>query len=462
MSKAETAAPAAKVTRAQWLMLVALMSGVFLGALDISIVSPAFAEISRDLSVNQRDLPWIVTIYTLVYVVAVPLVSALSDRLGRRAVFLGSVAIFGLGSLTALFAHGLFQLLAARGMQALGGGGLFPVASTVIGETFPKARRGMALGFIGMMWGVAAIVGPLIGGWITQWLGWPWIFSISFGLSFPVFGLAWRVLPKGRAVHSHAFDVVGMVLLGIGMTGVTYGLNRMGRAGGGGPTLMAPDIAPWLWGGVALLVGFFIYERRPPAPIIRTSLFGNGQLDIALALSFARGMTEAGLVFLPYYAMTALGLAPGPAGTLILATALTVFLATEPAGMMVDRVGPRPVLVTGAALTALGSALMTGAASLSAFIGVQVVMGLGLSALSGAPVRYVVLAETGDSDRAAAQALVSLMSSFGIMAGSALAGALLAGGTLDGFKAIYRMVALTALMSLVFALFLKGRPKPAR
>lgn len=460
MTRSKTADKGPAITRDQWLILIALMFGVFLGALDISIVSPALAAIARDLHIAHRDLTWIITLYTLVYVIAVPMMSALSDRLGRRGVFLLSIALFASGSLLALFSQNLLILLVARAIQALGGGGLFPIASTVIGEIFPQKRRGMALGFVGMMWGVAAIIGPLIGGWITEFLGWPYIFSISFLLSFAVFGLAYKVLPRTKPVHARAFDWIGMALLGLGLSLTAFGLNQL-KGGAVLSSFFDASTGPWLLGGLAVLVLFVFYERWPSAPIIRTALFSNTQLDIALVLSFARGMTEAGMVFLPYYAMKALGIGPGLAGTLILATAITVFLTTEPAGLLVDKIGARWVLVGGAAIAAIGAALMTTASSLFAFIWIQVVLGIGLSALSGAPIRYVVLAETGTEDRAGAQALVSLMSSFGIMAGSAVAGAFLAGQTLFGFHAIYWMVALTAVLALVVSLFLRAKTHKA-
>jgi MFS family permease len=126
------------ITRAQWALLGALMLGIFMGALDISIVSPALPVIAQKLAVNARALPWIITFYILVYVVSTPLMSVLSDRFGRKKIFLFNVAIFGLGSLWAALSPGFVHLLSARAIQALGAGGLFPIANTLVGENFPN------------------------------------------------------------------------------------------------------------------------------------------------------------------------------------------------------------------------------------------------------------------------------------------------------------------------------------
>lgn len=190
------AAPEAAIPGTLWKLLAALMTGTLLGALDISIVSPALPVIARELHVGARDIPWLVTVYLLVYIVATPLMSALSDRLGRRTVFLLDLLLFGCGSLMAALAPSFAWLLSARGIQAMGAGGIFPLANTVIGESFPPHRRGMALGFVGMVWGAAAIIGPLLGGWITQWLGYRFIFYFNLPLVAAALWLAVGAMPR--------------------------------------------------------------------------------------------------------------------------------------------------------------------------------------------------------------------------------------------------------------------------
>ncbi len=453
----------APVSSKQWLVLLALMLGVFLGALDISIVSPALPSIAKDLNISNASLSWIITLYILVYVLAVPLMSSLSDKYGRKNILLANIALFAIGSFFAAFSQNLAHLLIARGLQALGAGGLFPIASAVIGKTFPKERHGMALGFIGMVWGVAAIIGPMIGGWMTQWYGWNSIFYVSFILSLVVLVLIMEILEKVPPVHAQPFDWLGMGFLGVGLVALTYGLNRIDTSDILASIFLKSTIY-WFLASIVALTAFFLAEKYSKAPIVPLAFFGNSQLNISFVLSFARGMSEAGLVFLPFYAMVALDIKAGVAGTLIIVTAVTMFLFTGPAGMLVDRIGAKKVLLFGAVATAIGSAMMIWADTLVEFVGYQVIFGLGLSALSGAPIRYIVLQQTNEREKASAQSLVSLFSSFGIMVGSAIAGGLLAAQSkngapdLSGFHNIYLLVAIILLGALMFALGLENKP----
>ncbi len=449
------------ITKSQRATLIALMLGVFMGALDISIVSPALPVIAQKLGVDGRQLPWILTLYLLVYVVSTPLMAALSDRFGRKRVFLADVAIFAVGSLWAALSPSFAHLLVARGVQALGAGGLFPIANTVIGEIFPKERRGMALGFLGMLWGVAAVIGPLAGGWITQGLGWTYIFYLNLPIALIALYYAAKNLPSDTGVHRHPLDLLGMLLLGGGLSSLTYTLNQLHSADLL-KSITSAAVWPWLVTAGVLLVLFALYERFPKAPVVSMKLFRKSQLNIALALSFAGGMAEAGLAFLPFYAMVALGVGTGPAGTLILVTAITMFLFTEPMGHMVDRLGARNILLFGTFVTGLGSLLMILAHDWSGFIAYQVVLGIGLSALLGAPVRYVGLSETGAEDRAPAQGLLSLTASFGILVGTALAGAFLGSNPagLKGFHEIFAASAAAAGVALLLSMGLRARKNP--
>jgi len=193
--------------------------------------------------------------------------------------------------------------------------------------------------------------------------------------------------------------------------------------------------------------------------VIALQLFTKRQLVIGLTLSFVGGVAEAGIVYLPYYVMNALGLSVGKAGTLVLAAAGTFLILTAPVGRLVDRIGAKPALVAGTALTAVGTFLLTTTQDLIGFIGYQIILGMGLSSLLGTPARYVVLAETNDAERSSAQSLMGLETSFGTMFGSPLAGAFLAShpGSLRGFHEIYFMVAVVALIGMGLSLALRRR-----
>ncbi len=456
MSETQKSTP--PINRQQWLILATLMLGVFMGALDISIVSPAIPVIAQKLAVSAGSISWIITLYLLVYVVSTPLMSSLSDKYGRKPIFIANVVIFGAGSLWAALSPSFAHLLVARGIQALGAGGLFPIASTVVGEVFPEARRGMALGFIGMVWGVAAVIGPLAGGWLTQWFGWTSIFYLNLPIALFILILAAYSLPRDAGVHDKPLDVLGLFFLGTGLASLTYGLNQL-QSGNLLGSLLSTAVRPWLLGAIILLIVFGLMERRAVAPVISLALFQKRQLDIGLSLAFAGGIAEAGLAFLPFFAVAALGVSTGSSGTLVLATAVTLFLFTEPVGRLVDKIGAKPVLVAGTLMTAVGAFLLSTAGDTWQFIAYQVVLGVGLSALLGTPVRYVALAETNDMERASAQSLVSLGGSFGTMIGSALAGAFLAAQpqNVTGFHHLYQMVAGVALIGMLLSLGLTSK-----
>ena len=448
----------ARLTTDQWIILGALMVGVFMGALDIAIVSPAIGVITEALSIGPRQVSWLVTAYLLMYVVSTPLMAALADRYGRKVVFVTNLAVFGIGSLWAALSRSLIHLLVARAIQALGAGGLFPIAGTLVGEIFPRERRGLALGFVGIVWGLAVIVGPLAGGWLTQGLGWPAIFWVNVPISLvAVIYAGWR-LPRDRGVHEEQLDVPGMILLGLGLASLAYGLNQVHTM-----HLLASlgslNVWPFLVGAILLLALFVLVERQAKAPVIALQLFTKRQLVIGLTLSFVGGVAEAGIVYLPYYVMNALGLSVGKAGTLVLAAAGTFLILTAPVGRLVDRIGAKPALVAGTALTAVGTFLLTTTQDLIGFIGYQIILGMGLSSLLGTPARYVVLAETNDAERSSAQSLMGLETSFGTMFGSPLAGAFLAShpGSLRGFHEIYFMVAVVALIGMGLSLTLRRR-----
>ena len=153
-------------------ILLVLFMGVLMGALDIAIVAPALPALQAAFGIGDRLLTWTFTIYVLFNLISTPLMAKLSDVSGRRSIYVLDVTLFGLGSLIVSLSHNFGMLLAGRALQGLGAGGIFPVASAVIGDTFPPEKRGSALGLIGAVFGLAFIIGPILGGILLKLLGW--------------------------------------------------------------------------------------------------------------------------------------------------------------------------------------------------------------------------------------------------------------------------------------------------
>ncbi len=206
-------------------LLWTLALGVFAGALDLSVLSPALPALGRAFAVQTGDLAWVFTLYLLVTVVSIAVASSMADRFGRRPIYLICISLFAAGSIVAILAPNYPIFLAARAIQALGAGGIFPVATAAIGDVVPAARRGAALGIVAATWGFAAVIGPSIGGLITHYISWRYIFVFNLPLAAIVFWMALKVVPANAPrQRCQALDVVGLALLCGGLLALTEGL----------------------------------------------------------------------------------------------------------------------------------------------------------------------------------------------------------------------------------------------
>lgn len=439
-------------------ILWVLFLGVLMGALDIAIVGPALHSIQTTFGVNDRLLAWVFTIYVLFNLIGTPLMAKLSDIFGRRGVYVVDVTLFALGSLAVALSTSFPMLLAGRALQGFGAGGIFPVASAVIGDTFPPEKRGSALGLIGAVFGLAFIIGPILGGLLLM-AGWQWLFIINLPVALVVILMSLRLLPATRAAEHKAFDWQGMVVLGALLIALTYGISQIDTAHFGA-SLTSLSVWPFLLLAVILLPVFRAIELRAADPILRMSLFGTRQTVLANLLSAGAGLGEAGLVFMPALATAALAMTGSRASFMLMPVVLAMSVGSPLAGRLLDRLGSRTVVVAGAALLAAGMAVLSqGAGSLAFFIVAGLLIGLGLSALLGAPVRYIMLNEAPGADRTAAQGAITLFTSIGQLISGAAVGAVAAsrGGGAAGYTAAYLVIGGVAVVLTLLALGLKGR-----
>jgi len=199
-----------KLDRSTLPLLLTLGLGVFAGALDLGVLSPALPALAHAFGVGTRDLSWIFTLYLLANVVSIPIMSKLADRNGRRPIYILCVAIFGAGSLLAIVAPTFGVFLTARAIQAIGAGGIFPVATAAIADRVPPERRGAALGLVAATWGLAAVIGPTIGGLLTHFFSWHWIFAANVPLAIVVIVLAQRYVPQSAMRVRGPLDIAGI------------------------------------------------------------------------------------------------------------------------------------------------------------------------------------------------------------------------------------------------------------
>lgn len=438
-------------------LLLTLALGVFAGALDLGVLSPALPAIAHGFGIPARDVAWTFTLYLFANVVSIPIMTKLSDTIGRRPIYTLCVAIFAAGSVLAIVAPNFAVFLIARGIQAAGAGGIFPVATAAIADRVPLERRGSALGLLGAVWGLAAIVGPNVGGVITHFFSWHWIFIANVPLALVVIVLAQRYVPSSPARVRGPLDIAGIALLAVGLLGVMVGLTRLDtRAASLGNTATV----------VALVVAAFAFaalvpvERRATAPVIAPALFATRQLALTYALEVLIGLLEGALFFIPAALVAANHLTPIAAGG-IAAIGAFMFVAVIPAaGRALDAFGSRAVLVVGATLTALGLGIF--AASLAtlwlSILGI-VIAGIGFGALLGAPTRYIITNEVPRERRATAVGLLSVFLIIGQIFGGSLAGGAI-GGHIDdaaSYRLAYEIFAALAVVAALTTWQLAGR-----
>ena len=439
-------------------ILTVLFLGVLMGALDIAIVGPALPNIGEYFRVSDRLLAWVFTIYVLFNLVGTPLMAKLSDRFGRRIVYTADVIIFAIGALIVALAPSFHILLAGRAIQGLGAGGIFPVASAVVGDTFPPEKRGSALGMIGAVFGLAFIVGPIIGG-ILLMFGWRWLFLVNIPVALVVIAMGWSVLPSTRPQIQHPFDLWGMGILSVMLAALTFGISQIDTTAFVA-SLLSWRVWPFLATAVVLLFAFAGVERKALDPVVRPSLFSTWQLRLANFLSFGAGLGEAGLVFVPSLAVSAFGVSKSVASFMMLPLVFAMAVGSPLVGRLLDRYGSKAVIVGGTTLLTGGMFLLGSMYhSLAAFYAATIVVGLGLSALLGAPVRYIMLHEAPVSDRAAAQGVITVFTGVGQLVSGAMVGAVAAsaGGGASGYSAAYLVIGSVAIVLILASLLLKSR-----
>jgi EmrB/QacA subfamily drug resistance transporter len=446
-------------------ILLVLFLGVLMGALDIAIVAPALPSIQKFFGVGDRALTWTFTIYVLFNLIGTPLMAKLSDTFGRRTIYILDVILFAAGSLVvSLSPQNLFPvLLVGRALQGFGAGGIFPVASAVIGDTFPPEKRGGALGLIGAVFGLAFIVGPILGGIILTVTSWQWLFIINLPIAAVVIYMGIQILPTTRPTTHRPFDWAGMLVLGAMLSALAYGLNQVDTK-----NFFASLTSLGVWPFLALaVVLFFIFpgiERRAEDPVLHLQLFKSRQVVLASILSAGAGLGESGMVFIPALAVAAMPtiITTHNASYLLMPVVLAMAVGSPLVGRLMDKFGSKVMVFGGTLFLAIGMIMLSNGSLISTlwgFIASAAVIGLGLSSLLGAPMRYIMLNEASASNRTAAQGAITLFTSIGQLMSSALVGAVAAsmGGGVKGYGTAYLVIGGVAVIMVILTLGLKNR-----
>jgi MFS family permease len=432
-------------------LLLTLGLGVFAGALDLGVLSPALPALAQNFGIATGDLAWVFTLYLLVTVASIAIAGTLADRYGRRGVYIVCVATFAIGSLLAILAPNYGVFLLARGLQALGAGGIFPVATAAIGDVVPENRRGAALGKVAATWGLAAVVGPTFGGIVTHFISWRWIFAFNIPLALVVIWLARTHVPSSAPRVRGPLDTLGLGTLCLGLLALTYGITT---------TRWSIAII-----GLVVLALFVFVQRSARNPIVPPALFSTPQLIKTYALEVTIGILEGSLFFIPTVLVGAQNLSYAAAGLVAALGALTFVAVIPAAGRALDRIGSRDVLIAGALCTEAGLAIFAlGFGSIWLSLLAMIVAGVGFGALLGAPTRYIVTNATTRETRGTAIGMLSQALIVGQILGGSIAGGVMnaAHSMNEGYRDAYLGFAAVALVALALSASLADRTKEQR
>jgi EmrB/QacA subfamily drug resistance transporter len=343
--------------RALWTVFGALMLGMFLAALDQTIVSTALPTIVGDLG-GLNHLAWVVTAYLVASTASTPLYGKLGDMLGRKPVFQAAIAIFLAGSLLAGLATSLGQLVVFRALQGIGAGGLMVGAQAIIGDIVPPRERGRYMGIIGSVFAVASVAGPLLGGFFVDNLSWRWVFYVNM----PVGALALVVVATRLHLparhEQHDVDYLGAALL----TAAVVCLILLTTWGGNEYAWGSATIVGLGVGAVALGLLFGWRERHAAEPLMPPHLFRSRTFNVANAIALIVGLAMFGaLTFLPLYLQVARGASPTVSGLLLIPLMAGLLSASIASGRWITAHGRYRVFpIAGTALLAVGMGLLTG------------------------------------------------------------------------------------------------------
>jgi EmrB/QacA subfamily drug resistance transporter len=334
----------------------ALLLGMLLAALDQTVVSTALPTIAGDLH-GLSHLSWVITAYLLASTVSTPLWGKLGDMYGRKTFFQASIVIFLVGSALSGLAHSMVELIGSRALQGLGGGGLIVGAQTIVGDVVPPRQRGRYQGIFGATFGVASVLGPLIGGFFVDNLSWRWVFYVNLPVGIVALAVTAAVLPGRLSKVRHAIDYAGTALIGASAVCLVL-LTSLG-----GNTFAWNSLPIYLLGVLAVVcgAGFVLAERHAAEPVMPPRLFANRVFTSASVVGFAVGFSMFGaLAYLPQYMQVVRGVSPTQSGLRLLPLLVGLLLTSTGTGFLVSKWGRYKIFpVIGTALMTVGLYLLS-------------------------------------------------------------------------------------------------------
>ena len=377
-SRALDDAPVHVDPRARTEILIAILLAMFLSALDQTIVGTALPTIVTQLHGNDY-YTWVITIYLLTATISGPIYGKLSDLFGRRPMVMIGVSLFLIGSALSGLSQEMWQLVAARGLQGLGAGAIFPIALAVIGDLFTPAERGKYQGLFGAVFGVSALIGPALGGFLTDNVGWHWVFFVNLPIGAVALVIIWRLLPPIKhPERARSIDYLGSSLFAAALVPILIGLTNKRTL-----DWTSPEVGGLIALGLALAAVFLWVESRAAEPILPLSLFRNRSISVSLLAVFLAGFGFFGaIIWIPRWFQVVLGSSATAAGYQILPLLAGLIVSSVVSGQLISRTGRyRVLIILSMAFLSVGLLLMTqlrGDTSLPQFWLWMVIAGIGI------------------------------------------------------------------------------------
>ncbi len=413
-------------------MLVVLCLGFFMVLLDLTIVNIAIPSMVDGLKATLDQVLWVLNAYILTYAVLLITAGRLGDRFGQRTLFAAGLAVFTLASAACGLAQNPNQLIAARVVQAVGGALLTPQTLALLTSIFPAERRGAAFGIWGGIAGLATIAGPVLGGVLTTYLDWRWIFYVNVPIGITAFVATFLVIPDLRPGRAARVEPVGVLLASAGLFAVTFGLIEGQRFNWATVTTVSGvpiTIPSILAAGAVLLVLFFLWDARRRTPLVPLTLFRERNYTLMNWVGATLNFGMIGL-FLPLtiYLQSALGFNALKAGLTLVPMSLVSMSIAPFAGRLADRIGGKYILLTGLTLFAVGMGLTDLRAGIDStwvtFLPGLIVGGVGLGC-TFAPLATVAMRNIRPQMAGAASGVLNTTRQVGGAIGSAVVGAVL-------------------------------------
>lgn len=343
------------LTRDQLLVTAGVMAALAVAALDSTVVGTAMPTIIGQLG-GLSEYSWVFSGYLLAATTTVPLYAKLADVHGRKPIFLVGIALFVGGSALCGLSRSMFELILFRTLQGLGAGAVQPIAYTIVGDIFDPVRRARMQGYFSGVWGVSAIIGPAIGGVITQTVGWPWVFEVNLPVGLVAALIIGRCFHERFERQPHRLDWAGAVLLTAGVALLLFTFAEAGDVFG---WLSLPFLAV-LAAAILLLAGFVAVERRSAEPIVDLSLLRDPLIGAGLAITTLAGIVMYGvLTYVPPLIQGVQGGSPVEAGAAVAAMSIGWPVGSVVGGRALIRWGGRPVVLAGTVLLVVGTVVLT-------------------------------------------------------------------------------------------------------